>query len=67
MFIDCRECAMEHTAACEECIVPILLHQLAGPFELEDEERQALDHLSEAGLVAPLRLVPKGDRDAATG
>jgi hypothetical protein len=67
VIIDCQDCAQEHTTACDDCIVPVLLHQLAGPFELDDEERQALDHLSEAGLVAPLRLVPRVDRDRATG
>ncbi len=67
LFIDCDDCAMRHTAACDECIVPVLLHQLAGPFELAEDEGRALEYLSEAGLVAPLRLVPMADSDAATG
>jgi hypothetical protein len=67
VLIDCEACVMRGTDACDECIVPVLLHQLAGPFELAEDEGRALDHLSEAGLVAPLRLVPKAGRDAAAG
>jgi hypothetical protein len=57
MLIDCDSCRMLNTAACQECVVPLLLG--AGPMELDDDERQALDNLAEAGLCPPLRLVPK--------
>lgn len=72
MIIDCDECAMQHTAACDECIVAVLLDGPAshGPsgLELDDNESEALGYLADAGLVAPLRLVPrKYDDDAATG
>ena len=68
MIIDCNTCDMQETTACDECIVPVLIHQMAGPFELGGDEATALDNLAEAGLVAPLRLVrDPGDPSAATG
>lgn len=57
MIIDCDKCHMQSTTACDECIVPVLLHQMSGPFELAVEEAEALDNLAGAGMVAPLRLV----------
>ena len=77
MIVDCDDCAMRHTSACDECIVTVLFD---GPFhsgvestsarrvELDEDEMQALGHLAEGGLVAPLRLVPRTyDDDAAAG
>ena len=67
MIIDCNACKMQATTACDSCIVPVLLHQMAGPFELGTEEAEAFDNLAEAGLVAPLRLVQLNDESAAAG
>lgn len=68
MIIDCDQCKMQQTDCCDECIVPVLLYQMSGPFELAGEEAAALDNLADAGLVAPLRLIPRSDGpDAATG
>lgn len=67
MIIDCDHCAMQHTAACDDCIVGVLL---AGDrtVEIARDEAAALEHLADAGLVAPLRLVWRSDRgDAAAG
>ncbi len=61
MIIDCDKCQMQATTACDECIVPVLLHQMSGPFELAVEETEALDNLAGAGMVAPLRLVGADD------
>ena len=58
MIIDCDSCAMQYTATCDECAVAFLLNA-ASPVEFVDAEVAALDHLARAGLVAPLRLVPK--------
>lgn len=57
MLINCDDCRMRNTSACDDCVVTVLLG--SGPIDLDDQERQALDHLSEAGLCPPLRLVPK--------
>lgn len=65
MIIDCNACEMQATTACEECIVPVLLHQMSGPFDLAHDEADALDNLADAGLVAPLRLVRGSDESSA--
>jgi hypothetical protein len=67
MIIDCNTCEMQATNACDECIVPVLLHQMSGPFEMGREEQQALDNLADAGMVSPLRLVPPADYDTDDG
>jgi hypothetical protein len=68
MIIDCDDCAMQHTAACSDCVVSVLLHKMGEPVVLSGEEHTALGYLADAGMVAPLRLVPKhreGDEAAA--
>jgi len=67
MIIDCDDCAMQHTSACSECVVSVLLHQMGQPIVLSGDEQDALGNLAQAGLVAPLRLVPRqpGDEAAA--
>lgn len=67
MIIDCDLCAMQHTSACDDCAVGFLLGR-QGPVEFRDAEIEAIDHLAEVGLVAPIRLVPRRpDADEATG
>ncbi len=59
---------MDGTSACADCIVPVLLAGTNGRIEVGATEEAALRNLSDAGLVAPLRLVPRDpDQDAATG
>jgi hypothetical protein len=41
------------------------LRDLAGPIEVDPEQAEALGVLADAGLVAPLRLIPKEDEGAA--
>ncbi|MCZ6461401.1 MAG: hypothetical protein O6705_04090 [Actinobacteria bacterium] len=68
MIIDCDTCVMDGTSACADCIVPVLLAGTNGRIEVDDTEEAALRNLSDAGLVAPLRLVPRDpDQDAVTG
>lgn len=68
MIIDCADCVMQHTSACDDCIVTVFLDQMAGPVELDGEESAAIGNLADAGLVSPLRLVPRvGSDEAATG
>lgn len=67
MIIDCDECAMQHTSACSECVVSVLLGEIGRPVVLSPDEHEALGHLAEAGLVAPLRLVPREGDEAAAG
>lgn len=65
MIIDCNACNMQETTACDTCIVPVLLHQMSGPFELANDEATAFENLADAGLVAPLRLVSAADDPTA--
>jgi hypothetical protein len=49
---------MQQTAACDDCLVTCLYDE-ATPVEFIDAEVTALHELARAGLVAPLRLVPR--------
>ncbi len=67
MIIDCDHCAMQHTAACDDCVVGALLSG-APVVEMADVEVAAIDNLAEVGLVSPIRLVVRNaDPDAAAG
>jgi hypothetical protein len=65
MLIDCDSCAMREIA-CSDCVVTMLLDgpgRVAGSSadfdaDFDDDEWRAVDLLAEAGLIAPLRLVP---------
>jgi hypothetical protein len=56
MLIDCEQCAMRDTSACDDCVVSCLLGE--GPVEVSDSQAEALANLAEGGLVPVLRLVP---------
>ncbi len=56
MLIDCEQCAMRDTSACDDCVVTCLLG--GGPVEMSDTQMEALDNLASEGLVPKLRLVP---------
>jgi hypothetical protein len=62
MVIDCDDCVMQHTNACDDCVVTALLHITDHPVRLVKAESEALGNLAEVGLVAPLRLVPAVER-----
>ncbi len=69
MLIDCDSCVMQHTDACGDCIVTVLLADLGvganvrRRLTVNDHEIEALGNLANVGLVPPLKLVPK---DAVT-
>lgn len=56
MLIDCEQCAMQGTSACDDCVVTFLLSD--GPVDLDPAEVNALASLAGVGLVPRLRLVP---------
>ncbi len=62
MLIDCSQCAMEHTSACDDCVVTFLLG--TGPVDLSETESEAVANLAEVGLIPHLRLVPR-DKQAS--
>lgn len=58
--ISCEECSLEHTSACEDCVVSFLL----GPEEQEAVivdvmEARAMRLLQQAGLLPELRFEKK--------
>ena len=59
MLIDCDECLMQATTACDDCVVTLILQQLPIA-EVDAAELAALSNLADAGLVPPLRLVVGG-------
>ena len=67
MRIDCDECAMQHTVACNDCVVAFLLREADGPVEIDKTEAAALSAMADAGLVPRLRLVRHDDDLEATG
>jgi hypothetical protein len=59
MRIDCDDCAMQHTAACDDCIVTALLDRRpdhAVVFSLEEE--RAIRALQRCGLAPESRFMP---------
>ena len=69
MLIDCDSCAMREIA-CSDCVVTMLLDgpvhvDGSGQTDFDDDEWRAVDVLAEAGLIAPLRLVPMRATDHA--
>jgi len=56
MLIDCEQCAMLDTSACDDCVVSCLLG--GGPVDLSDNQSEAIDNLADSGLVPRLRLIP---------
>lgn len=60
MIIDCDTCVMDGTGACADCIVPMLLSESGGPTRIGEDEEAAIEALSDAGLVSPIRLVARG-------
>ena len=56
MLIDCQQCAMRDTSACDDCLVTCLLGE--SPVSLSDTQSEAFENLANEGLVPPLRLIP---------
>ena len=57
LTIDCDECAMQHTSACDDCVVTFLCTPRTEQAVVIDvAEARALRLLAESGLAPPLRL-----------
>ena len=67
MRIDCDECAMQHTATCNDCVVAVLLRESSEPLDIDTAEASALNVMADAGLVPRLRLVRHDEDLGATG
>jgi hypothetical protein len=56
LTIDCAECVMRHTAACDDCVVTFVVGRRPGEALVIDvEEERAVRMLASAGLVPRLR------------
>jgi hypothetical protein len=56
MRIDCDECRMQHTSACEDCVVTFVVNREPGDaLVIDSEEERAVRLLAEAGLLPGLR------------
>lgn len=56
--IDCDECVMQGTAACDDCVVTFLCSREPGEAVVVDvDEARAMRSLARAGLVPELRHV----------
>ncbi|MGQ0805924.1 MAG: hypothetical protein ACT4PI_18975 [Actinomycetota bacterium] len=56
MRIDCDECRMQHTSACEDCVVTFVINREPGDaLVIDSEEERAVRLLANAGLLPRLR------------
>lgn len=62
MRIDCHTCVARHTTACDDCIVAVLCDE-DRTMELDRDEWSAIETMSDAGLISPIRLVTPADRE----
>lgn len=54
--IDCEECTLQHSTACEDCIMTFLCGtETEQPVVVDLAEARAMRLLGEAGLAPPLR------------
>jgi hypothetical protein len=56
LHVDCGTC-IARGAACNDCVVSVLLGGSSGVVDLDQDEQAALEVLADSGLVPPLRLV----------
>jgi hypothetical protein len=60
MRIDCDECVMQHTSACDDCVVTFIVgREPAHAVVIDLEEERAVRALQQAGLVPALRYRAK--------
>jgi hypothetical protein len=57
LIIDCDQCVMQHTSACDDCVVTFLCTEEPDAGVVVDvAEVRALRLLADSGLAPPLRL-----------
>jgi hypothetical protein len=66
LHIDCDDCVMQHTSACDDCIVTALLDRPEkGAVILDFEHERAIRRLQDAGLAPRSRFAGRTDPPAA--
>lgn len=59
-LIDCDTCVMQHSDACDDCVVSFLCREDEhAVVELDRDELRAMEVLSDGGLLPKLRHVPR--------
>ena len=58
--IDCDECSLQGTSACDDCVVTFLCRTERSAVVIDMAEARAVRLLGEAGLVPALRHSAKG-------
>ncbi|HVD19011.1 MAG TPA: hypothetical protein VNC63_10045 [Propionibacteriaceae bacterium] len=56
LHVDCGTC-VARGAACNDCVVSVLLGRSGGVVDLDQDEQDELEALADSGLVPPLRLI----------
>lgn len=59
--IDCDDCVMQHTSACDDCIVTALIDRRDDAVVLDLAEARAVRALQRAGLAPRSRFLPIAD------
>ena len=60
VLIDCSDCVMNSTSACDDCMVSFLVNREPGDAVVIDvAEERAVRMLAKAGLVPELRHLPR--------
>ena len=55
-MISCSECVMEHTSACDDCVVTHVLGEPAGAVVFDLATERALRLLATAGMIPASRF-----------
>ena len=56
MRIDCDDCRMQHTSACEDCVVTFVLNREPGDaLVIDADEERAVRLFADAGLLPGIR------------
>ena len=55
MLISCDDCVMQHTDACDDCVVTFLVDRPEGAVVFDAAEERALREMNEAGLLPPVK------------
>ncbi len=62
LTIDCNRCVMQHTKACDDCVVSYIVdHDANQPVVLDFNERRACGMLNDAGLLPSNRFSERRD------
>ena len=67
MIIDCDACVMQHTDACDDCVVTAILEPERGPLIFDGDEVVAITLLQDVGLLPATRFTPDDEASEVLG